>query len=247
MHLGYMLSQTKILMEAGRGRSCKAFLWGFILAGVVFLWFHESLAVAVVTRNPLTIVENESLLRQIHEVARRRDEQELALKTEVRLEKMRRWLIDRGFHAVVGGSAGNSTASPRRIFVLTDYQCVSCRYLDRQILFLLSSRPDIELVFFPMGVSGVASERAARAALLAARTGSAEFAVTHENLMSLPLSSLQDIVSSEDSSSSILVREAVQLLARLPHELGVRGLPALVYRGQVFMGSPGIAQLKELL
>lgn len=224
------------------------------LAAVSIVWlFREPLAVFALERRPEALANHQVLISEVLRHIENAAQAQRATIAEQRLDATMHWLKAQGFNIVVGAGDDPRPNKSNRLFVFTDYFCTACRSLDAQILFLLNGNPDLQLVFMPVGISGPESEHAARQALIASLAGSGEFSIMHEQLMTAGFPGQvtekvpRPITGEEAAADAAIAREAARRLRALVRELDIRGLPALVYDGETFVGAQGLNKLKQVL
>jgi protein-disulfide isomerase len=233
--------------------AASAFALGTACALIFVGIFREPLALVVLSRSPGVLADEHQLLSDAFKLLEQRRRTQEAGKVAARLDSEFAWLSSRGFHLAHGTWDADLHDSSNRIYVLTDYTCPACRALDRSIYFLLNGQPDLTLVFLPVPVYGPSSEYAARASLQASTIDMAAFTAMHERLMTTAADLLSTRTSRSDhpghgaENRDDLLRKAVARLRVLPQELNVRGLPALFYRGEPFIGAHGVKELEQIL
>jgi protein-disulfide isomerase len=233
--------------------AASAFALGAASALIFVGVFREPLALAVLSRSPGVLADEHQLLSDAFQLLEQRRRTQEAGKVAARLDAEFAWLSSRGFHLAHGAGDADPHEGSNRVYVLTDYTCAACRALDRNIYFLLNGQPELTLVFLPVPVYGPSSEYAVRASLQASAIDTAAFAAMHERLMTTPAALLSartlrsDHPGHDAEHSDELLRQAVARLRVLPRELTVRGLPALFYRGEPFIGAHGVKELEQIL
>lgn len=233
--------------------AASAFALGTACALIVVGVFREPLALAVLSRSPGVLADEHRLLSDAFQLLEQRRRAREAGEVAARLDSEFAWLSSRGFHLAHGTGEADLHEGSNRIYVLTDYSCAACRALDRNIYFLLNGQPELTLVFLPVPVYGPSSEYAVRASLQASTIDTAAFAAMHERLMNTPADLLSagtvrsDHPGYDAENRDVVLREAVARLRALPRELNVRGLPALFYRGEPFIGAHGVKELEQIL
>lgn len=153
--------------------------------------------------------------------------------------------------AVLGNPQGKLT-----LVQFTDYACGFCRQSVSDIKALTSDHPDLRVVIRELPILSPASERAARAALAAARQG--RYAAFHDAMFAGDKPAPASIAAASDAAgvdkaAAVGVANSPTVTAELAgnvalaRELGISGTPAWVIGDRLLIGAVGRDMLERAI
>ncbi|MBS0236230.1 MAG: DsbA family protein [Proteobacteria bacterium] len=135
-----------------------------------------------------------------------------------------------------------------KVIEFFDYGCVFCRKMQPIMAKAMQSNPDIQVVFKEMPMFGEASTSAAKTALAIYKIDPSKYYQFHTNLMKSQNSNVSAAaievatglgINADRLKQAMQDPELDKLLAdnrKLATEIGVRGAPALIVNGELFIG-----------
>ncbi|MCH9753478.1 MAG: DsbA family protein [Alphaproteobacteria bacterium] len=153
----------------------------------------------------------------------------------------------------LGNSKGNT-----KIVEFFDYKCSYCRRSHIVLERVLKDYPDVKLILQPVPVLGKNSAEAVRASLSVWKLFPDHFEKFHEDLINSPTiddNSILDIARKHGLSTDALTKEMksqdIQKLVNenleIAQNVGMRGVPTFIVKGELVPGSLSYEGFKDLL
>ncbi|WMC11309.1 DsbA family protein [Oceanimonas pelagia] len=156
------------------------------------------------------------------------------------------------------GIMGNPRGKIEMVY-FTDYNCPYCHRLNRTLLEVLKSEPELKIIVKDIGILGPDSVKAARLALAAAQDAPKQYEELHQALMSqkrVQAAALATIADKaglnarelQAKADSDVIADKLNQNLTLFRALGLNGTPALVFPdGTLVPGAIDEAGLKDIL
>ncbi len=151
-----------------------------------------------------------------------------------------------------------SDAASVKIVEFFDYGCVYCRKMQPLIAKAVQNNPDVQIVFKEMPMFGDASTTAAKIALAVNKIDSSKYYQFYSSMMHNQNNNLAEAAMEIATGLGISADKIKQVMQdasiektladnrKLATEIGVRGAPAFVINGELFIGliEPDLLQAK---
>lgn len=198
------------------------------------------------------LLERPEVLEEAMMALRTRRQEEKLARTQAAIADNRVALLSHEMSPVSGNPDGDVT-----LVEFFDYACGYCKRSLSVMINLLSSDPQLRVVWKELPVLGPASRIAARASMAAARQGrylafheavmGTRDGLTEESVLAIAGRIGLDVERLQQDMADPAIETYLEETNQLARELGIEGTPAFVVGNTLVPGAVGEARLKQLI